>query len=167
MNNNLLIIGAGGHGNCVRETAQLIGLFNKIDFLDDKSAEAIGPWADYEKFVSSYSTAFVAIGNNELRATWFDKLTAAGFNITTLIHPTAYISQSAEIGRGTIVLPKAVIHANVRIKQGCIIGIGTLLDHDIIIDEFCHVDSGSILKGTGTIRKFTKITAGRVFDSKS
>ena len=142
MNNNLLIIGAGGHGKCVKETAELIGLFNKIDFLDDNSAEAIGPWADYEKFSASYSTAFIAIGNNELRATWFDKLTAAGFNLITLVHPTAYISQSAQIGPGTIVLPMAVLHANVTVKRGNIIGIGTLLDHNVKIDEFCHIDSG-------------------------
>lgn len=164
MNNNLLIIGAGGHGHCVKETAESLGSFNTIGFLDDIAAEAIGRWDDYSDFSNSFSHAFVALGNNELRSVWFDKLTAAGFIIPTLVHPTTYVSPSAEIENGTIVLPKAVIHTNVKVCRGSIIGIGTLLDHDVKIKEFCHVDSGSILKGILTIKKFAKVEAGSVIN---
>ena len=45
---NLLILGAGGHGHVVAETARAMQdsegnpIYDKIDFLDDLKAEAIG-----------------------------------------------------------------------------------------------------------------------------
>jgi hypothetical protein len=38
---SLLIIGAGSHGRVVAETAEVCG-YDKIDFLDDNSRNAIG-----------------------------------------------------------------------------------------------------------------------------
>lgn len=165
MNNNLLIIGSGGHGACVKETAEALGQFGKIDFLDDKSAGAIGRWDQYEEFKTKYTYGFVAVGNNELRSVWSEKLRVAGYNIPKLLHPTAYLSPSAQIEAGTIVLPMAVVHNNVKIQRGCIIGIGTILDHDVSIDEFCQIDAGAILKGDKLISKLTKVEAGIVLDS--
>ena len=49
---NLLILGAGSHGQEVREIAESLHIFQKIDYLDDDTnkAEAIGVWGDFEKF---------------------------------------------------------------------------------------------------------------------
>lgn len=165
MNNNLLIIGAGGHGISVKETAEALEKFERIDFLDDRSSVAIGRWDQYEQFKTEYSYAFVAIGNNRLRSTWFEKLKNANYNIPKLVHPTAYVSSSAQLGAGTIVLPMAVIHNNVEVERGCIIGIGALLDHDVKIDEFCQIDAGAILKGEKLITRFTKVQAGALIDN--
>jgi len=48
MGKNLLILGAGGHGRVVKETAEAMGLFNSIDFLDDnpESKVALGLCSD-------------------------------------------------------------------------------------------------------------------------
>lgn len=39
---NLLIIGAGGHGRVVKEVAEALESYQKIDFVDDNSPEAVG-----------------------------------------------------------------------------------------------------------------------------
>ena len=44
---NLLILGAGGHGRVVKETAVAMGNFDRVDFLDDHSELAIGKCEDY------------------------------------------------------------------------------------------------------------------------
>ena len=67
INKNLLILCAGQYGQVAKEVAESMGCFEKIAFLDDNNENAIGKLADYEKFVTDYSSAFVAIGNADLR----------------------------------------------------------------------------------------------------
>jgi len=40
--NNLLIIGAVQYGAMIKESARALNLYDKIDFLDDKSELAVG-----------------------------------------------------------------------------------------------------------------------------
>ncbi|WP_088104327.1 hypothetical protein [Halalkalibacter urbisdiaboli] len=79
MNKNLLILGAGGHGRVVKETAVAMDYFARIDFLDDNSDTEIGKCNDYKKFINGYNYAFVAFGSNELRLKWIEELMEAGF----------------------------------------------------------------------------------------
>lgn len=164
MNKNLLIIGAGGHGRVVKETAEAMNSFEKIDFLDDNSQATIGKCKDYKFFINEYAYAFVAFGNNELRKKWVEELIETGFHLPVLIHPTAYISPSAKIGLGSIICAKAVVNTNVDIDKGCIISIGALVDHDSFINEYSHINSGAIVKaGSRVEERFTKIDAGLIF----
>jgi UDP-N-acetylbacillosamine N-acetyltransferase len=71
---NLLILGAGGHGRVVREVAEAMGVFDKIDFLDDNSEIEIGTLEDNEKLFGEYKYAFPAFGDSNLRMKWMEKL---------------------------------------------------------------------------------------------
>ena len=72
MNKNLLILGAGCCGLAARETAEAMGCFEKIDFLDDNIEEMpdgskiLGKVCEFENFAAAYSYIFVAIGNPEI-----------------------------------------------------------------------------------------------------
>ena len=112
LNKNLLILGAGQYGQVAKEVAESMGCFEKIAFLDDKSEAAIGKLSEYEKFVTEYSYAFVAIGNADLRLSYIQKLEEACFRIAILVSPKAYVSPSAQLMKGTIVEPLAVVNAN-------------------------------------------------------
>lgn len=99
MNKNLLILGAGQYGQVAKEIAEDIGYFEKISFLDDRCGEnlerndlIIGNLSDYEKFVTEYSYAFVAIGSAELRLEYIKKLQDECFKVATLVSPKAYVS---------------------------------------------------------------------------
>lgn len=163
MNNNLLILGAGGHGRVVKETAQAMGCFNRIEFLDDNSKETIGKCKDFKQFIKDFTYAFVAFGNNELRSQWMQELSKVGFRFPILIHPTAYISPSANIGAGTIVGSRAVVNTNAIIDKGCILSIGSLVDHDGVVGECSHINSGAIVKAGYKVNPFTKVDAGMVY----
>ena len=160
MNNNLLILGAGGHGRVVKETAEAMGYFDKIDFLDDQSELAIGKCEEIEQFVNNYSFAFVAIGNNEQRMKWTDELIKIGFQLPVLNHPTAYVSPLARIEVGSVVSAKAVINTNVIIEKGSIISIGALVDHDSSLGEFSHINTGAIVKANCKVDRLQKIDSG-------
>lgn len=100
----LLIVGAGGHGNVVKEVtkAQTDYHFDSIAFVDGKSTNAIGTTADLKDLQKEYDMAIVAIGNNRVRASLQRKQKELGYDIPTLIHPTSYVSSSARIEEGTV-----------------------------------------------------------------
>ena len=161
MNKSLLIIGAGGHGKVVKEIAEALGYTN-IAFLDDNNAEAIGKIADSKAFVNQFQEAFVGIGNNKFRDELLSRLEQEGFTIPVLIHPTAYVSKSAVIGKGTLVEPMAIVNANSKIGTGCIISVGSIVDHDAVLEDCVHVNAGAICKAGSFVSKETKLEAGQV-----
>ncbi len=158
---NLLILGAGGHGKVVAEVAADCG-YETVAFLDDNYSEAIGKIDDMNKFLNKFEYAFVGIGNNKLRGKLLEKIEQAGYQIPVLIHPTAYVSKTATIGKGTIVEPKAIVNANTVVESGCIISIGSIVDHDVVIGECCHINSGAIVKAGAMVEEFVKLEAGEV-----
>ena len=164
INRNLIILGAGGHGHVVKEVAEAMGIFDKIDFLDDNpnSSEAIGLCSDYKKFIEKYTYAIPAFGNNKLRMEWIEKLEENLFKIPTLIHPTSYISPSTTIHSGSVIEAKAVINTNSRIEKGCIISVGSIIDHDAIINYGCHVDCGAVVKSYCIIAPLSRINSDEV-----
>lgn len=161
-NNNLLIIGAGGHGKVVKEVAEAIGIYGRIDFIDDNSPEAVGKLSQLEQFVSVYRFAFVGIGNNSLRHTLLRQLQQLGYCVPVLVHPTAYVSKSCCIGKGTVVEPKAIVNAGAQIGEGCIISVGAIVDHDTILQNAVHVNAGAIVKAGASVAQETKLEAGQV-----
>ena len=153
----LLILGAGQHGHVVKEIAELMNCYKKIDFLDDHSNEAIGNIDDYIKIGKEYDQLFVAIGNNEIRINLLEKIKSKKFNIATIIHPNSIISKSAIIAPGTVIEAGAIINANCLIEEGCIISIGTIIDHDVKIFKGCHIRPGVIINSNNIIEKLTEI----------
>lgn len=157
----MLVIGAGGHGKVVAEIAADVG-YEEVAFLDDNSPEAVGKISEAEKFRDEYQEAFVGIGNNRVRGELIGKLEACGYEVPILVHPTAYVSRSAVIGKGTVAEPKAVVNANTRVGVGCIISVGAIVDHDVVLEDCVHVNAGAIVKAGGNVMKETKLEAGQV-----
>lgn len=154
---SLLIIGAGGHGRVVAETAMACG-YEHLDFLDDNSADAIGKTDQLEQLSPGYDGVIVSIGNNAKRKELLDRVT----NPISLVHPHAFVSPSAKIGKGSIILPGAVINTNVKIGRGCIISIGALIDHDAEIGDDCHINTGAVICAGAHVGSETKIEAGQI-----
>lgn len=158
----LLIVGGGGHGKVVKEVAEAIGKYDGIDFADDNSPDAVGKISDLEELRKHYDSAFVGIGNNHLRGELIHKLEEIGYKIPVLIHPTAYVSKSARIEKGTVVEPKALVNANTYVGEGCIISVGAIIDHDVELGECVHANAGSIVKAGATVESERKLEAGEV-----
>ena len=74
---SLLILGAGGFGHMIQETAWLLG-YEDVVFLDDavKDKDVVGKCCDYKSFLEKYDTAVAALGDNNMRLFWTEKLMA-------------------------------------------------------------------------------------------
>lgn len=148
MKKSLIILGAGGHGRVVKETAEAMGKYSVIKFLDDTCTDTRidGVLCDYGKYKGSNVDFFIALGNPELRKKWNKILKSEKINIPNLIHPRAYISPSVELGYGNIVCAMSAINSNAIIGNQCIIGIGALVDHDAVVNNYCHINCGVVVK---------------------
>ena len=157
---SILIIGAGGHGRVIAETALACG-YDKIDFLDDHPSEnVVGSLAELEERSKNYDAVIISIGNLELRRKITEVVERVSNPITTLVHPNAFVSPSAEIGKGSLVLPGAIVHTKAKVGKGCILSVGALIDHDAEIGDFCHINTGAIVGAGATVKDGTRIDAG-------
>ena len=162
MDRQLLIFGAGQYGQVLKEIAQATGRYAQLSFMDDKPNEGvIGKLDDYIKFAGLYQDAIVAIGNPEIRLKWIDILEKY-YHIPSMVHPSAYVSPSANIGKGTIVEPLAVVHTSVEIGKGCIISAGSVINHNAVLGDGVHVDCGCIIPARSVIEQRRKIVQGEI-----
>lgn len=144
---NLLILGAGSHGQEVRELAQSLNVFRRTAFLDDapEGTEAIGPCASLERYVQEYPVAIPAVGDRALRMCWLAQLVQIGFVLPVLIHPGAVVSPSADVGYGTVICARATVGAGAVIGRGCIISSGATIDRNVTIPDGVHIDCGRVV----------------------
>ncbi len=163
---SLLILGAGGFGQMVKETALALGYENVV-FLDDaaKAEDVIGMCCDYVLKHSEYPAAVAAFGNNKTRLFWTEKLLEEGYEIPVIIHPSAIVSPSAVLEPGCFIMQRAVVNMNTRIEKAVLINSGAVVDHDSIVEKGAHVGLGSVVKAHCTIKEGHKVEAGEVIFS--
>jgi len=143
---NLLILGAGSHGEEVMELAQSLRVFQKISFLDDfLPRKAIGPCKDFGRYREEYPAAIAAVGDTALRKRWTRELSAAGFVIPTLIHPTASVSPSTKIGTGTVICAGGMIGTGTVIGKGCIISSAATIARNVMLEDWTYVECGQVI----------------------
>ena len=172
---SLIILGAGGYGRTVADVARQGGRYDSVLFLDDhaQGMDVMGPCADYTTFAAyddfngRITEMYPAFGSNKIRLQWLDKFTEAKIPVATIIHPTAYISPSAQIRPGSVILPKAVVNTGTIVERGCIVNCGAIVDHGCVLEEGVHVCLGAIVKAENRIPKCTKIEAGQVVENRT
>jgi sugar O-acyltransferase (sialic acid O-acetyltransferase NeuD family) len=163
MSRGVIILGGGGHGAVVIETARaaglpIIGVYDDHDHLHGTSVlgvPVVGP-LPVARDADSVS-AIVAIGDNEARAAVVRRIQ---LDWATIVHPAAHIANEVEIGRGTVVFAGAIIQPRAVIGEHVIVNSGAIVDHDCRIGRFVHVASGATICGSVTVDDGTLIGAG-------
>ena len=160
---SLLILGAGGFGQMIKETALVLG-YEKVVFLDDaaKGEDVIGMCCDYVLRHSEYPAAVAAFGNNKTRLFWTDKLLEEGYEVPAMVHPSAIVSPSATLEPGCFIMQRVVVNTHTRIERAALINSGAVVDHDSIVCAGAHVGLGSVVKANCTIESGRKVEAGEV-----
>ena len=103
-----------------------------------------------------FSDAIVAIGNPAVRLKWIEKISDT-YYIPIMIHPLAYVSNSAKIGCGTVIEPMAVIHTDATVGIGCIISAGAVVNHNAILGDGVHCDCGAVISSGRVVNRMGKI----------
>lgn len=149
---SLYIYGNGGHAKVVADIARTNGYDNLI-FLDNNSDM---------KFNSNLPKhpIIIAIGNALIRQKLQNLVLSSGFELITLIHPTAVIGSDVTIGNGSVVMPGAIINAKSTIGNGVIINSGAIIEHECTIGDFAHICPGVAIAGGSLVGERSWIGIG-------
>lgn len=159
MSEQVIIIGAGGHGKVIADIIKLSGdtVFGVLD--DNTSIPGVmGEVSECTKYLDK--SFIIAIGNNAIR----EKIVCLYPNLKyyTAIHPTAVIAGDVEIGEGTAIMAKAVVNSSAVIGNHCIVNTAAVVEHDNIIGNYVHISPGAVLCGTVNVGDRTHFGAGSV-----
>ena len=141
--NKIIIVGAGGFG---REVACWMEHMFKADlagtlrgFLDDTKPAAPMLSADYpypllgriDAYVPQADDRFVmAIGSPADKLRIARSLQARGAQFVNLIHPTATLARTAELGTGVILFPYTIVSANAVVGDFVALNSYSAVGHD-------------------------------------
>lgn len=150
----LAILGASGHGKVVADVAECCG-WHEVIFFDDAWPEVLhnGHWkveGNSQSLVArldDFTGVIVAIGDNGIRAEKLRWLLDISAPVVTLTHPSAIVSQYAELGAGTVVMPGVVVNVSSKVGKGVILNTGCGIDHDCTIGDCAHISPGARLAG--------------------
>lgn len=153
---NVVVLGASGHAHVIADVVSAMG-DKVVAFLDDDQHNNVrsGSISDYVKFKNA--EFIIGIGNADIRESLANSLNVKWF---TAIHPSAIISPSAVLGKGTVVMPNAVINARAVIGNHCIINTGAIVEHNNIISDYVHISVGAKLGGNVKIGKKSWVGIG-------
>ena len=160
---DLILIGAGGHAHACIDVIeqhggyQIIGLIGMPDELhaNHLGYEVIGTDKDLTQLVKTCPLALISVGQIQTplhRIRLYQQVMQLGFQLPTIIAPSAYVSRHATLGVGTVVMHGAIVNAGARIGNNCIINTQALIEHDVTIADHCHISTGAILNGSTTIQ---------------
>lgn len=148
------LIGEGGHARVVSEVARSAGI----------DVRGSIPIEECELHVDGVSiprevddSVFIAIGDNSRRSRIARNLKA---DYPILVSDRAIVSDTAEIGEGTVVMQGAIIQAGVRIGKHCIINTGAVVDHDCEIGDYAHISPHATLCGGVKVGEEAWVCAG-------
>ena len=154
----VVIIGAGGHGKVVLDIVRAGGRFEPVGFVDADTRLAgtkvgglsvLGPMNILPKLRTQQRVAhaIVAIGDNRTRQRYLAAVEAEGFELISAVHPSAFVSPTARLGRNVVVGPNASIVTEARIGDGVIVNTGAIVEHECELGDAVHVAPGACLAG--------------------
>lgn len=172
----IAIWGAGGHGGVVLDAVRCQGLHEPVVFLDD--AEPGSPYHhsglpiccarnDMPKLrADGVAGIVIAIGDESRRAVAAKIALENGFELCTVIHPSAVICSDVTIGSGTVVFAGAVIQTRSAIGENAIVNTCAAVDHDCLIGNGTQLAPGARLGGRVTVGGLSFIGIGATVINK-
>lgn len=168
MSGGLLIVGAGGHARVVADAAYCSGAWDKVVMIDDRypalTSSGGVPVIDSLKAMDSLKAewphALIAVGRNELRLSLQDQLEDMGYQLATVIHPSAQVAGDVVIGDGSVLLANSVVNTGARLGRAVILNTAATIDHDCLLGDGVHLSPGVHLAGNVAIGDRTWLGIG-------
>ena len=164
MKKELIIIGAGGHAAELREyidihnQARPADRFRVLGYIDDDPS--MHEHYEYEESylgdIASHTVRsdiwyLMAIANLKYREPLIRQFQGKGACFTGLIHPTALIASTAEIGEGVIISHNASLGPKVKIGDFNMLNSRCTIGHDTVLGNYNFISPQVALSGNTTI----------------
>ncbi|MCE5324500.1 acetyltransferase [bacterium] len=167
----IVIWGASGHAMVIADIVRLCGCYELVGFLDDYNparageimcgAHVLGGREQLEG-LHAQSVKFIAFGfgNCSAKAGAADIAREKGFELATLIHPSAIIAQETHIGAGAVICAGAVIGPSCNIGESVIINTSASVDHECTVGDCTHICPGVHIAGRVSVGNSSWIGIG-------
>jgi len=158
----MLLYGAGGHAkvimSCLRASGQtILGIFD--DDISKKQLYLVPVVGAYNSDFMPNDAIIIAIGHNDIR----QQITAmVKHHFGQVVHPSAVVDESVQVGEGTVVFHNVVVQADAQIGRHVIVNTAALIDHDCQIADFVHIAPRATLCGNVRVGAGTLVGAGVV-----
>lgn len=175
MNNDLIIMGNGGHALVILEAIKLQGSHSILGFTTGAGSTSCEYWEGLawlgdDNSILNYNPTSVQLvsgvgtngTSNIVRIGLFSEWKKHGFRFATIIHPSAILSPNATIAEGVQILAGAVIQTNARVGANSILNTRSIIEHHCLIGDHCHVAPGAVLCGGVELGEGVHIGAGAV-----
>lgn len=167
---NVLILGTGDQAVVLSHAVlalgwQVAGYVGRKAGRVDPNLHHCGDAANGEALRAAaqrFGTSICAIGfgDNAMRAEAGRAAQAAGLTLTNIIHPSAFVDPSAQMGDGCFIGPMAVINLLARLGDGVLVNTGALVDHDCTIGDYACVYTGAALAGMVRVDQLAMVGLG-------
>lgn len=155
----LVIYGAGGHGRSLAALIHTLDSYTIVGLIDDgyQPGEEVFGLAILgggerlhelaEDGIRLAVNGVGGIGDTQSRLLVYDLLTKTGFHCPTVVHPTAFLEDSAQLEDGIQVYPLAYIGTQTQVGFGSIINTGTIVSHNATLAQYVNLSPGATLAG--------------------
>lgn len=169
----LLLIGAGGHCRSCIDIISCIPKFGIAGVVDRDGTDLkevmgyniIGTDSNLEVLLDNFNQVHIAVGQiktPKIRINLFNRAKSYGAEFPFIVSPTAYLSQTANIGEGTVLMHLTVVNSSAEVGRNCIINNKALIEHDSIIGPHCHISTGVLINGGVVIEEGCFVGSGAI-----
>ncbi len=147
----LLIYGSGDFAPTVIELARACG-HEPVGLVNDfhQGSEILGSLeaVTLSHPPKDYGIA-LAIGYNNLAGRWaaWLRARAAGYEAPVLIHPRAYVAESAKVRSGSMVMASAVVDVRANVGEAAVLWPSVCINHDADIGANCFLSPNATICG--------------------
>lgn len=170
---SIVILGGGGHARVVADTLMLrersiLGAVARKAVPGTNTAWGLPLLGDDDALDAldrrgiALANGVGSIGSTALRADVFRRARELGFAFTQVIHPSAVIAASVELGDGAQIMAGAVVQPGTEIGDNVLINTRASVDHDCRIGAHVHIAPGAVLSGGVKVGEGTHIGTGAV-----
>lgn len=156
------LVGAGGHASVVADVAQRAGFTRIVVWSDEPADLRRFPRGTVAMALSELGVevpVVLALGDLPTRRRMRERFRCPA---PALVDPSAIISTSAIVMRGTVVMPACVVNANARIGEDAILNTGCIVEHDCEIGANAHLSPGVRLAGAVRVGAGAHVGIGAV-----
>jgi sugar O-acyltransferase (sialic acid O-acetyltransferase NeuD family) len=168
---DILIFGAGGHGQVVADIllrCQAAGRPEApIGFIDDDPSLLGASFLGMEVMGGSdfldripHDAVVIAIGENDTRKEIYQRLRRRGHRFAIACHPSAVLGSDAKVGDGSMICAGVIVNPGTEIGENVILNTGCILDHHNRVGPHVHIAPGVTMGGKVIIEEGALIGIG-------
>lgn len=155
----VILIGGGGHASVVLDACLAAGV-HVAGVLDDDPGCQLATAVAYLGLTDTPTPrecrVIVTVGDLNARQQIIETLEADAI-ADAVVHPSAVVSGSSQLGRGVVVLPTAVVNNGAVIGKHAIINTRAVVEHGCMVGTNTHLAPGSVLGGGAGVGDHTLI----------